>query len=98
VAPQRDFLVLLPAAEDTSPEPLADDALLAASRQAAGTQHPSVWSLREPEGDPPAIPGLTHEEEENLWLLHFDLPVQSEGSQAETLRLVLVIAGHAPEA
>jgi hypothetical protein len=45
VSPQRDFLVLSRASEDTKPEPIADfDALMTLSRKVSGTPHPSVLS------------------------------------------------------
>jgi hypothetical protein len=48
-APQRDFGLLTPVAEDTDPAAKpAFDALLAASRKASGTPHPAVFSLETP--------------------------------------------------
>jgi hypothetical protein len=46
VAPQRDFLVLTPAAEDKDPNatPAFDD-LMAMSKKASGTPHPAVLSI-----------------------------------------------------
>jgi len=45
-APQRDFLLLTPAANDTDPKATPDfDALAAMSRKASGTPHPAVLSL-----------------------------------------------------
>jgi hypothetical protein len=46
VAPQRDFLVLVPAALDKSADPISDfDALIELSRKASGTPHPAVLSF-----------------------------------------------------
>jgi hypothetical protein len=46
VAPQRDFAVLVPAAEDKDPNAnLGYDALMALSKKASGTPHPAVLSL-----------------------------------------------------
>ena len=49
VAPQRDFLVMVPAAEDkdTKPVPKFED-LMAMSKKASGTPHPAVLSLQPP--------------------------------------------------
>jgi hypothetical protein len=45
-APQRDFMVLVPAAEDKSTAAIADfDALISLSRKASGTSHPAVLSF-----------------------------------------------------
>lgn len=61
VAPQRDFLVLVPAAEDKDPNstPGFDD-LMAMSRKASGTPHPAVLSLETPVGGA-SVPGLSKE-------------------------------------
>ena len=46
-APQRDFLLLAPAAEDRDPELTPSlEALVALSRKASGTPHPAVLSVR----------------------------------------------------
>jgi len=45
-APQRDFVLLTPAANDTDPNSTPDfDALVAMSRKASGTPHPAALSL-----------------------------------------------------
>src|SRR5213592_2620018 len=46
VAPQRDFLVMIPVAEDTNPDatPAFDD-LMKMSRKASGTPHPAILSM-----------------------------------------------------
>ena len=75
-APQRDFLLLVPASEDkdgaVSP---AFDPLMALSRKASGTPHPAVFSFWKGEGDgKPAF----HKEGENDWVLNAkigDVPV-----------------------
>jgi len=61
VAPQRDFLVLVPAADDKDPNstPSFDD-LMAMSKKASGTPHPAVLSLEAPAGGV-AIPGVAKE-------------------------------------
>ena len=52
VAPQRDFLVLTPAADDKDPNATpAFDELMAMSKKASGTPHPAVLSMEPP---PPA--------------------------------------------
>lgn len=76
VSPQRDFVVLSPAAADTGPKPPADfDALMNLSRKTTGTPHPAVLSIWKQEGD--FRPGL-HKEGENDWVLHVkigDIPI-----------------------
>ena len=67
-APQRDFLLLTPAAEDTDPNATPKfEALVAMSRKASGTPHPAVFSVWKAEGE--AKPGITQEGEHD-WVLH----------------------------
>ncbi|MEZ5404138.1 MAG: hypothetical protein R2729_30945 [Bryobacteraceae bacterium] len=52
VSPNRDFLVLAPAAEDKSIEPVAKyDDLMKLSRKVSGTPHPAVLSMWVVESD-----------------------------------------------
>ena len=97
VAPQRDFLLLVPAAADASPANITYNNLLALSRKASGTNHPSVWSL-EPAAGETAEPKLWHKEEEDHWVLEFPARMQAEGGAAQTRTLGLVVVGSAPEA
>lgn len=96
VSPQRDFLLLLPAGRDTALASLDTAALNDLSARAAGTTHPSVWSLLPAEeGEPPAI---SHHSGEDHWVLTLRLTIQVEGGTEQPLPLSLVIAGHAAEA
>src|SRR5258706_11721868 len=46
VAPQRDFLVMIPAADDTKTDAIPNiDDLMKMSRKASGTPHPAVLSM-----------------------------------------------------
>lgn len=98
VAPQRDFLLPIPAQEDTGIESLTYEELVEGSRAATGTRHPSVWSLMTPEDNPASLPALIHWEDESLWLLYLNATVQPEGGAASELLLALVVTGHAAEA
>jgi hypothetical protein len=61
VAPQRDFAVLTPIAEDKDPNATpAFEPLMAQSRKASGTPHPAVLSLEPPPAGATA-PALTQE-------------------------------------
>ena len=67
VAPQRDFLVLVPAALDKSADPISDfDALMELSRKASGTPHPAVLSFSKADAD--QKPGLEKQGEKD-WVL-----------------------------
>jgi hypothetical protein len=55
-APQRDFLLLTPAAEDRDLNSTPDlDALVAMSRKASGTAHPAVLSFWKADTDSPGF-------------------------------------------
>ena len=55
-APQRDFLLLTPAAEDRDLNATPNfDALVAMSRKASQTAHPAVLSFRKAETDSPGF-------------------------------------------
>jgi hypothetical protein len=67
VAPQRDFLVLVPAALDKSADPISDfDALMVLSRKASGTPHPAVLSFWKADADDK--PGFDKQGEKD-WVL-----------------------------
>ncbi len=68
VAPQRDFLLLVPAADDPGPDakPGFDD-LVKLSRKASGTPHPAVLSLSSSSNA--KFPELK-KEGDNDWALH----------------------------
>ena len=67
VAPQRDFLLLVPAALDKSVDPISDfDALLDLSRKASGTAHPGVLSFWKADAD--QKPGFEKQGEKD-WVL-----------------------------
>jgi hypothetical protein len=78
VAPQRDFLVLVPAALDTDPNALPKyDALVDLSRKASGTPHPAVFEIGPPAGDA-ALPSLTKSSDHDDWFYNVkigDLPM-----------------------
>ena len=74
-APQRDFLLMTPAAEDQDLNSTPNfDALVAMSRKASGTPHPAVLSLWKADSD---TPGLS-KQGENDWVLQTkigDVPI-----------------------
>jgi hypothetical protein len=98
VAPQRDFLLPVPAQDDTSIDTMTYDELVDAGRAATGTRHPSVWSLMTPEDNPASLPAMIHWEDEGLWLLYLKAATEPEGGAASDLSLALVVVGHAAEA
>ena len=97
VSPYRDFLLLAPAALDSSPAVMTTADLLKLSRKASGTGHPAIWSLIAADGAPATLPAVAHQEDGDLWVLYFHAPLAAEGSAAGTATIGLVIVGHAPE-
>ncbi|MGH9774876.1 MAG: hypothetical protein ACRD50_07995 [Candidatus Acidiferrales bacterium] len=94
VSDYRDFLLLAPAAEDTQPAGVAEKDLFDLSRQATGSKHPSVWSLVASDGAPDSLPGTTHHEDSDTWVLYFRLPIGAAGAP---VTMALIVSGHAPE-
>jgi hypothetical protein len=75
VAPQRDFALLTPIANDPDPNAMPDFDKLVAQSKTSGTAHPAVMSLETPSGS--SFPSVT-KEGENDWVLNVkvgDLPV-----------------------
>ena len=50
VSPHREFLLLIPAASDTSPAPTGYQGTVDLSKQTTGAAHPAAWSLDPPTG------------------------------------------------
>jgi len=98
VSPIRDFLLLLPAAEDVSPANFTRDDTLKLSKKSIGLNHPSVWSVTSGEGEHSKLPDVVRLEEEDAWVLYFRVQVQPVGGAAAPLTLGLIVVGHAPEA
>lgn len=68
VAPQRDFLLMTPAADDKDSAPVSNfDDLVNMSRKTSGTPHPAVLSMWKVESD--FSPGLNQLGETD-WVLH----------------------------
>jgi len=91
VSPYRDFLLLTPAALDTSIDDMPPDALIKVSKKASGTGHPSVWSLMPSDGAPSSLPGIAHQDDGDLWVVFFQDPL------TKPVTMGLVVVGHAPE-
>jgi hypothetical protein len=98
VSPIRDFLLLLPAAEDVSPANVTRDDVMKLSKKSIGLNHPSVWSIVSGEGEHAKLPEVVRLEEEDAWVLFFRIQVQPAGGAATPLTLGLIVVGHAPEA
>lgn len=91
----RDFLLLLPAAADTSADALGEERLFELAKEAAGTTHPASMFLARPsnEGD---VPRMEHEASREWWILVASNPAK-QGETVRELRLSLVVVGRASE-
>ncbi len=91
----RDFLVLLPAAEDTSAEQLPTEQLIELSKQAAQSNHPCMLALLRAEPDSGAEPTLRFDENRELWSVQLQGNVA--GAAGTVLPLEMVVVGKFPE-
>jgi hypothetical protein len=90
VAPNRDFLLLVPAASDTNPDATFKfEELVTLSRQATGTRHPGPLSLVQAAGGAPSV----SKDDEDHWIFSANLRLAS----GEDLPFALVIRGTAPQ-
>jgi hypothetical protein len=68
VAPQRDFLVMVPVADDTKPDTIPNiEELMKMSRKASGTPHPAILSMASSSNS--TFPELKKDGESD-WVLH----------------------------
>lgn len=83
----RDFLVMVPAADDQTPEVIADEKQLnSASAKAAESSHPAIMPLVKPGAG--AAPELVHHEELEWWTLRFE--GQAAGGRKVPLEVIVV--------
>lgn len=90
-APIPDFVLLVPASEDTKdPDAvMSTDEVVALSRKASGTNHPAVINLASPPG---AASGATLEKDE---MEHWVLKVKSQSKPAADLSIGIIVVGRA---
>jgi hypothetical protein len=90
VAPNRDFLLLVPAASDTDPDATFKfEDLVNLSRQATGTRHPGPLGLVQAAGGAPSI----SKDDEDHWIFSANLKLAS----GQDLPFSLVVRGTAPQ-
>ena len=90
-APILDFVLLVPAAEDTKDADaiMSTEEVVALSRKASGTNHPAVISLASP---PAAASSAVLEKDE---LNHWVLTVKSQSKPAADFPIGIIVVGHA---
>ena len=91
VAPILDFLLLVPAAEDTKDADaiMSTSEVVALSRKASGTNHPAVISLASP-SEAVATPTLEKDD-----LDHWVLKVKSQSKPGTDLPISIIVVGRA---
>jgi hypothetical protein len=91
VAPNRDFVLLIPARSDTDPNArFKYQELVSMSAKTAGTKHPSPLSL--PPADKP-VPGTVNKDDQDHWILSASLKL----ALGEELPFALIVKGTAQQ-
>lgn len=91
VSPYRQFLIVSPAADDRTPEPLGLDGAVDLGKKTQNRSHPAVLSI-----DPPAsgeTPGSIVRTEEGHTAVVHSVPVVRDGAPAGALTFGLIIVG-----
>lgn len=92
----RDFLVMVRAEEDKSPETIETKQLLAASAEAANSAHPAMLCFQRPPEASSKDSSLRHVEDNDWWVLHFTGTGVADGTPKD-LSADLIVVGHADE-
>jgi hypothetical protein len=93
VSQYRDFLLLVPVAQDADPtKPLKFDDAVKLSRAASGTSHPGVLSMDAADSAPSSLPGAFKDDSGN-WAVAAKTQVQPEGGAAKDLTMAIVLVG-----
>jgi hypothetical protein len=92
VAPQRDFLLAIPAAADQDPANVSAAQTIDLSKKSTSTNHASVWSLMPGDGAAGAAPAVAHDGDADLWIAQFGISIAGT-----PVRMGLVVVGFGPE-
>jgi hypothetical protein len=96
VAPQRDFLLAIPAAADQDPANVSQAQTIELSKKSTSANHASVWCLMPADGAAGAAAAVTHDNDADLWIAQFSVSIAAGGAAAP-VRMGLVVAGFGPE-
>jgi hypothetical protein len=92
VAPQRDFLLAIPASADADPATVSEAQTIELSKKTIGSAHPSPWPLFPGEGDAGAAAAMKHDTDDDLWIAEFTVTLGSTPT-----RIGLVVSGFGPQ-
>ncbi len=87
----RDFLLLVPAAADQSPQPVAEMDLMGLSAQSAESSHPAIMPLVKAEQGP--APAMRHLEEQDWWTVR----LAGKDAKGAAVALEVIAVGKAAE-
>lgn len=90
-SPTRDFLLLLPADQDTAPAAPDYRTMVTKSAEAAGSSHPLLLSLQQTDSTGGTL-AVRHVEEPDWWIVRF-----AGKTKAAAVAVDLVVVGHAVE-
>ncbi len=91
-----DFLLALPAKEDSDPKPIQDPETLAQkSAKAVGTTHPAIFSIL-PVEKPAKKTTLTHDSSNDYWILDVTTSAK-QGDKLVQLPVRMIVIGRSPE-
>jgi hypothetical protein len=91
VSPNRNFLLLSPAAGDSNPAPAGHDGSIELSKTSIGGSHPGVWSIDPPVAKDAPLQLLKTSLKHDAVVM--EVPVSRDGKPAGALRFGLVLIG-----
>jgi hypothetical protein len=91
-----DFVLLIPAADDSDPKPMAPQTMFKLSPKTSGGTHPAMLSLLRSDGVVEGLPAMKHDEARELWSVRFAGKGKA-GDKTAPLPLDLVVVGRALE-
>jgi hypothetical protein len=94
-SPTRDFLLMVQAQNDPSPDAIEAKALQTASAKAAETSHPAMLCLQRVQSSGQR-PSIRHDEEHDWWIAEIQGKAKA-GEQVRDLAVDLIVVGHASE-
>ncbi|MBI2823340.1 MAG: hypothetical protein HYX69_01470 [Planctomycetia bacterium] len=92
----RDFLVMAPAAKDTTPDRLDKEELFKRSKEASETTHPAILTMLAVPAGAEALPAMVHDEARELWSVVLKGSAAANGKMAERV-IDFVVVGQAAE-
>ena len=90
VSPYREFLLIVPAANDTDPKPTGHEGTVELAKVTIKSSHPAIWSLDPPIADAQPLSVVTNESGHQAVI--FEIGVTG-GGKAQTVRFGLIVVG-----